>query len=366
MLHSHHAMVGSMLLRMLAMMDELGKLKEAMLEPKGDPDLVDRVFVALSDISKDVIHLEEVLMHSTEALKSLTLPRIKMDRGLTEKPPQTKVYELLNFKTLLFDLERRSVDVSKHLTALQSELWFVWRKSDDMYETRSSAIFKEVDVNTNRMLSCMYIGAKTNVEALRIVQQLLVASLVFGLGDRLVGKQWSVTGHSTVKEQWWGTAAMDQPFAWMLLGFVMWAAIYIYHRQRSQKVNFEVETGWMTSTISFNQAVNLDALDEFLGSRTIISETVEYTTDWTECRATWIEPWLSTLKWRGYTPRVTIEYDDENGFIFKATIKYHSLKGSMETQQLKALLVEILTEANVIADQTQEIEDDTEKLPQVI
>lgn len=357
MLHSHHMFIGSMLLRMLAMMDELRKLKELMHTPKGDPNLVSSVHAALSAISRDTVHLEEVMMHSTEALKSLTLPRIKMDRGLdNEESPQQKVYNLLGFKQLIIDLERRSVDVDKHLVALQSELWFVWRKSDDLYEIRSNGIFKEVDVNTRRMLAFMYNGAKTNVEALKIVQQLLIAFVIFGLGDRLLGPAWSATGLDWVKGQWWGNIAMDNPFGWLCLGVVLWGAVYYYYDWRMKKCIYENENGWTTSVMTLNQAVNLDALDEYLGGKTIISETVEYTQEWAECKATWIEPWLSTLKWGGYTPRVTIEYDDDNGFIFKALIKYCSRKGDIEVHQLKQLLLDILIDANVIAEETEEEE----------
>lgn len=351
MLHGHHMFVGSVLLRMLAMMDQLHQIRESIEDPKGDPNIVPKVHAALSDLSKDAVHLEEVLLHSDEALKAQTLPRVSMDRGDHEQTPRHKVYHLLGFKELLFDLERRSVDVHKHLTALQSELWFVWRKSDDLYESRSDVIFKEVDVNTRRMLSSMYQGSKENVESLKGVQHLMVAFLVFGVGDRVLGPEWSVTAMDWVKSQWWGTLPLENPMAWLCFGVLIWLGIFFFFNYRLNQRIYENEVGWTSAKVQLNQAVNLDALDDFLDKRTIMSESVEYASEYAMYKATWEEPWLNTLQWGGYAPKVTLEYDDDNGFVYQAYIKYCSRKGNLAVHELRQLLMDLLLEANVIAEE---------------
>lgn len=60
---------------------------------------------------------------------------------------------------------------------------FVWRKSDDLYESRSDMIFKEVDVNTRRMLRHMYLGSKENVESLRGVSNSTACTEQFSLSN---------------------------------------------------------------------------------------------------------------------------------------------------------------------------------------
>lgn len=358
MLHSHHMFIGSLLLRMLDMMDELHKVRDNITKPAGDPNIVPRVHAALSDLSRDAVHLEEVLMHSNEALASVSLPRISMDRGQGEKTPRHIVYDLLNFKELLFDLERRSVDVSKHLTALQSELWFVWRKSDDLYESRSDTIFKEVDVNTRRMLRHMYLGSKENVESLRAVQQLVVAFLVFGIGDRLMGPEWSVTAEQWVKDSFWGAIPLENPMLWLFFGLLIWAAIFLISLRQQKRRNWENEVGWTSARIAMHQAVNLDALDDFLSSRSIVSENVEYTSEYAMYKCTWVEPWTNVFMWGGYSPQITLEYDDDNGFVYQAYIKYCSREGSMAVTELKQLLLDLLLEANVIAAPEEEEEEE--------
>ena len=59
------------------------------------------------------------------------------------------------------------------------------------------------------------------------MQQLVVAFLVFGIGDRVLGPEWSVTAESWVKESFWGTIPLENPMLWLLFGLVIWAVIFL-------------------------------------------------------------------------------------------------------------------------------------------
>ena len=58
---------------MLGMMDTLREMRATIASPKGDPNVITHVHETLSDLSKDSVHLEEILLYSNEALKALSL-----------------------------------------------------------------------------------------------------------------------------------------------------------------------------------------------------------------------------------------------------------------------------------------------------
>merc|ERR1712124_135965 len=99
--------IGAILLRMLGMMDTLRETRVLIANAGGDPEVIPKVHATLSDLSKDSVHLEEVLLYSNEALKSVSLPRLPSQKD-EDKTPRHVVYDMLKFKELMFDLERRS------------------------------------------------------------------------------------------------------------------------------------------------------------------------------------------------------------------------------------------------------------------
>jgi len=360
LLHSRHMFIGSILLRMLGMMDTLRILRQTIQNPEGNPNVTREVHATLSDISRDSVFLEEIMQYSNEALKSISLPRLPTQKG-GEKTPRHVVFGLLKFKELMFDLERRSIDVSKHLAAVRTELWFVWRKSDDLYEKRITTILKDVDMNFRRMVDCLNANARELLEQYNMVQILLVALLSFGIADRAVGNEWSVTSMPWVKDQFWGDIAMQNPLLWLLFGLAIWGAIVYYQQRVLKRKGIEHSTGWATSKVILKQPINLDALDDFLATRKMMSEKVFYSQDAAIIRATWVEPLSAALfRWRGYRPHITLEYDDDHGFVFNAYIKYCTRVGGVSAKTLRTKLMELLVEANIVNTEDEQQDDEPE------
>jgi len=259
------------------------------------------------------------------------------------------VYDLLKFKELMFDLERRSIDVGKHLTAVQTELWFVWRKSDDLYEARINTVLKDVDMNFRRMVFYLNQSARESLAHFTVVQHLFVAMLAFGIMDRLLGNEWSVTAMPWVKEQFWGALATESPHLWLLIGIVVWVGITYVETRSLRQTEVENTTGWATCKVILKQPINLDALDDFIGQRKVISERVVYSQGAAIVLCTWKEPArIMGDPWGGYKPEVMLEYDDDNGFVFNAFITYNTRMGKQKARDLRDILVDELVEANVI------------------
>lgn len=351
-LQSRHAFIGSVLLRMLGMMDTLREMRATIASPKGDPNVITHVHETLSDLSKDSVHLEEILLYSNEALKAVSLPRLNQQTE-HEKTPRHVVYDLLKFKELMFDLERRSIDVAKHLHAVQTELWFVWRKSDDLYEARIHTVLQDVDMNFQRMVSTLNKAARDNLEQYIVIQHLFVALLAFSLMDRLVGTEWSVTGMPWMKDSGWFAAIgpTEKPHVWLLVGILLFIVIVYVQFWSLARKQYANEVGWATTKVVLKQPINLDALDDFIAGRKVVREIVEYSQEFAIVQSTWVEP-VPILgdSWGGYQPEVTLEYDDDNGFVFNAYIKYKrgAGYGSHKARDLKDILIEQLVEANVI------------------
>jgi hypothetical protein len=232
---------------------------------------------------------------------------------------------------------------------VQTELWFVWRKSDDLYEARINTVLKDVDMNFRRMVETLNKSARQSLEQYKIVQQLFVALLAFSLMDRLLGNEWSVTAMGWVKDQFWGEWATQNPMLWLLVGLFIWLIIILVEERRLSTKKTENETGWATTKVVLKQPINLDALDDFLAYRKIIAENVEYTSEYAIVRSTWREPKrILGDPWGGFQPEVTLEYDDDNGYVFSAYIKYNTIWGKHPARDLKDILTEELVEANVI------------------
>jgi len=194
-----------------------------------------------------------------------------------------------------------------------------------------------------------------------IIQHLFVALVAFGLADRLIGNEWSVTAMPWVKEQFWGELPMQAPHLWFLLGLVIWGVILVWQYLHITSKTEENEIGWATTKIVLKQAINLDALDDYIAdssARHVIRQRVEYSQESAIIQSTWVEhkPLLSADPWQGWRPEVTLEYDDDNGFVFNAYIKYNTRVGQATARELKDILIDVLVEENVIAPPDEEEE----------
>jgi len=358
-LNSRHMFIGSILLRMLAMMDELKKIREVIAEPKGDPNIIKTVHEQLSSLSYDSVFLEETMKYSNEALKRISLPRMHQ-QSEHEKTPRHVVHDMLKFKELMFDLERRSIDVSKHLLSVNAELWFVWRKSDDLYDRRLTMMMKDVDVNFRRMVGTMNANARQILEQYIVLQWLFCAYLAFEFGDRIVGNEWSVLGFPWIQNVMGFNLAslpMTNPIVWFIFAVIIFCVIVFridYIQLRKVK---EHQVGWVTSKILLKQPINLDALDDFIASRTVISQRVQYSTDHAFIQCTWIEPLWSILRWKGYRPHITMEYDDDHGFVDSVFIHYNVSSGGLTPKELKDILLNSMVDANIMAPQEEKEEE---------
>merc|ERR1711939_1022301 len=149
---------------------------------------------------------------------------------------------------------------------------------------------------------------------------------------------------------------MQAPHLWLLLGLVIWGIILVWQAHQLATKQEENEVGWATTKIVLKQPINLDALDDYISYRTVISEEVVYTQDYAVVKATWVE--YSSWTWGGYKPLVTLEYDDDNGYVYSAYIKYSTREGSLKASQLKQTLVDLLVDENVIPPPDQEEEQE--------
>jgi len=81
----------------------------------------------------------------------------------------------------------------------------------------------------------------------------VVAFLVFGIGDRVLGPEWSVTAETWVKESFWGTIPLENPMLWLLFGLVIWAVIFMVTWRQQRVRNWENEVGWTSARVAMHQ-----------------------------------------------------------------------------------------------------------------
>lgn len=198
-LRSREAFVHNVFNRLFIVDETLKDARKMINEYEKDPNSVSTIRVSLSETSKDIILLGEILLYLGESLSQ--------DASIYAQPSGEQaeaLYQVLKIQNMRDDLEIRIEDMQKILTAARNEVEGLRAMTDTVSETQMFRLQEEIRGNTQDMLQQLKTNERQST-SLDIMQVIFAGSLAFEILDRMTG-EWSVV-HTT-----WARAYVVEPF----------------------------------------------------------------------------------------------------------------------------------------------------------
>ena len=321
------------------------------LESQKDPNALENVRGMLAVESRDIIMLGETCSYVSESLDNMKIPAVPQD------PAGKKLFECLDISRVRHELQRRITDLAKNTKSANHEIEILRQMSLGMKEDRMFRLQETLNTNTKAVTDVVQANQEAAI-SLTMMQIILVGSLAFQVLDRLTG-EWTVVNRE------WANAFIEpmlaQPFAWfivniaawLLLGFFVLRMVAKKSQNKSQVVDIQIR---------LNEELNIDLLDIYVDTKDVVQEDVVYTPTGQTTKTTFKEGPLSKSSWGGTCPKVTLEYDDEHGFMLSVYVHYSKAEGSLKPKEIRERILSELTEQRVLKHDrdAEEDEDDEE------
>ena len=216
-LRSRDVFVHNVFSRLFIVDDTLKTARQLIARYERDPNSIPRIRHTLSETSKDIILLEEVLMYLQESLEQ--------DTSIYAEPADEsgyKLYQVLKVKTMLDDLRIRVVDMQKVLLGARHEVNGLRAMTDTIAETQMFRLQEEIRGNSSDMLQQLKINERqsTSLDAMQVI---FAGSLAFEILDRLTG-EWSVV-HTNWARAYIVDPFMSKPMVWFIISMMVWFGV---------------------------------------------------------------------------------------------------------------------------------------------
>ena len=178
-LRSRDVFVHNVFNRLFIIDDTLKTARQLIAKYEQDPNSIPRIRHTLSETSKDIILLEEVLLYLAESLEQ--------DTSIWAEPVDDaghKLYQVLKVKTILNDLQIRITDMKKVLLGARHEVNGLRQMTDTIAETQMFRLQEEIRGNSSDMLQQLKINERQST-SLDVMQVIFAGSLAFEILDRL-------------------------------------------------------------------------------------------------------------------------------------------------------------------------------------
>jgi hypothetical protein len=310
------------------------------MEGSRDPRSLDRIKYRIVKLAKDLIMLEEILSYMIEALEIIEIP--------PEPPEQAgrSLYERLEIAGMRNQLIRRAMDLKKNIAGAQRFLDVLREMCSVVTESKMFALNESIDLNTNKMCDLQESNERS-AQSLIILQLLFGGVLAFDILDRLTGNNWTVT-NSAWFSSFYEQAIVNTPLVWFLISLLMWAVVGALSYQSYRSGNF-VKEGVTTVRLKINRKIFLPKLQQFLRTKLHSYEERKYTDSNDIVRITYTD----NLKrdWGGSKPRITLEYDERNEYLFMVTVQYNRRQAKkalvFTAEELRSKIMEELNSMDV-------------------
>ena len=272
-----------------------------------DPTALGRTRDRICKLSREIIHLDEILSYIVEAIEIMEVPPQPKDHaGLWRS-----LYERLEISGLRTQLARRTKDVKKNLHGAQRHLDVLRERVNVASEARTVQL-RESSLEQNTKHLCELEASNSDtVHSLQIVQVIFAGIVAFNLLDRLT-RHWVVKGERTIPNVVWFFSSL---IAWFVIAMIVSRTFYEMKR-KSQAIT--------TVRISINRPINTKRLEVLLQDKAKSSE---------ERRSADGRKEIVKLSYEapkddfgGISPIITLEYDERNGVLLTASISYNRRK----------------------------------------
>ena len=353
-LRSRDVFVHNVFSRLFIVDDTLKTARQLIARYERDPNSIPRIRHTLSETSKDIILLEEVLMYLQESLEQ--------DTSIYAEPADEsgyKLYQVLKVKTMLDDLRIRVVDMQKVLLGARHEVNGLRAMTDTIAETQMFRLQEEIRGNSSDMLQQLKINERQST-SLDVMQVIFAGSLAFEILDRLTG-EWSVV-HTNWARAYIVDPFMSKPLVWFIISMMVWfgvgTGVFTLMRDLNDKT-----AGVITYRVKVNKSIDLNALDGYLSRKAVVAEDGDADALNANQKVSWVE--RDPSKWEGYQPKVEMIYDVKHGFllgVYLQVTRRASKPAKLRPETLKMRFFTELQEAGVMApDDAAEVIDNTRR-----
>mmetsp|Transcript_24583 Transcript_24583/g.85476 ORF Transcript_24583/g.85476 Transcript_24583/m.85476 type:complete len:862 (-) Transcript_24583:94-2679(-) len=326
-------------IRMFVVLDFMKTTRTEIAASERDPNSMEKIRQRMVKVSKDIILLEEVLGYLAESLEGAEIPPEPAEQS------GRALYERLQIADLAAQLSRRVVDLKKNMSGTRHELGILREMTQVVSETKSFKYQEALLLNMRNLVDLQSHNEKASA-ALRVIQVTLAGGLAFDILD-LFTTQWV-----SDETHWFNSLGFSLinslPAVWVLASLLTWAGVaylliwllrrYARHAQ-----------GYLSVRLTIMRKIHIDALNKYLATKVTGEEGRGYQRENDMVSITWQEQ--DKLEWGGNAPRITIEYDEKNGYMMQLVLEYNkrlAKKGiALRAPELKQKINEELTKAGI-------------------
>ena len=353
-LRSRDVFVHNVFNRLFIIDDTLKTARQLIAKYEQDPNSIPRIRHTLSETSKDIILLEEVLLYLRESLEQ--------DTSIYAEPTDEsgyRLYQVLKVKTILNDLHIRIADMQKVLLGARHEVNGLRQMADTVAETQMFRLQEEIRGNSSDMLQQLKINERQST-SLDVMQVIFAGSLAFDILDRLTG-EWSVV-HTAWARAFIVDPFMSKPMLWFIISMMVWFGVGSMVFSMMRDLN-DRTAGVITYRVKVNKGIDLNALDEYLSRKSVVSEDGDADSLNANQKVSWVEK--DTTRWEGYQPKIEMIYDVKHGFllsVYMQVTRRASKPARLRPETMKMRFFTEIQEAGVMApDDAAEVIDNTRR-----
>ena len=339
-LRSRDVFVQTLFSRLFIVDDTLKTTRKMINQYERDPNSIPRIRRTISETSKDIILLEEILLYLSESLKQ--------DKSIYQRPSDPagmRLYDILDVDIMIDDLKTRIEDMEKILMGARHEVNGLRNMTDTVSENQMFKLQEEIRGNSADMLVQLKNNERQST-SLDVMQVIFAGSLAFEMLDRLTG-EWSVV-HTEWGRQWIVEPLMNKPMVWFIISMMMWGAVGSIVFWLMRHLNDKV-AGVITYRVKVNKPIDLMAMEEYLGQKPVQAEDGDADRLTAIQKVTWVDE--DSSKWEGYEPKIEMVYDIRHGFLLSAYVQITrraSEPARMRPDNMKTRLFTELQEAGVL------------------
>ena len=308
-LQSRDIFVHNVFARLFIVSDTLKTTRTKISQFEKDPNSIPSIRHVLSETAKDIILLEEVLLYLEESLEQ--------DKTIQGKPASEeaeRLYDVLKIDMMVYDLKIRIGDMQKILDSNKNEVIGLRQITDTISETQMFKLQEEIRGSSSDMLNQLK-SAERQSTSLDVMQVIFAGSLAFEILDRLTG-EWTVVNTVWARD-YIVNPLMNRPMMWFLISMGMWFVVGFGVLRLLKNLN-DKSAGIITTRVKVNKRMDINALDDYLMGKPIISEDGDADKLTTNQKVTWVE--RHSVKWEGYEPKIEMLYDAKHAFLLSIYI----------------------------------------------
>jgi hypothetical protein len=242
----------------------------------------------------------------------------------------------------------RVTDLAKTVLSSKQELAILTQMSESLVHDRSHFMQGELIKNTNDIRQVVFTNISIH-HTLGMIQVILCGLLGFALLDRLTGT-WTVTNRE------WASSFIDlllgTPYLFLCLNLSVWLVLG-WQMQRINSNKSEKSSMISNVKIILNEKILApERMKAWISSKTVMFSDATWEVDRNNTKVMWNE--TNHMAWGGSGPRLEVEYDDDNSYLFSIGITYKMAEGKLTPQELKEKVMAELRDWNIVDEQIEE------------